>query len=82
MKTYLDALQEVLENGEVREDRTGVGTISLFGMQQRYDLRKGFQRQGADHARNARRQRPSKQCVSVNRRDGQSRQDLRKSILA
>jgi thymidylate synthase len=42
MKTYLDALQEVLENGEVREDRTGVGTISLFGMQQRYDLRKGF----------------------------------------
>ena len=42
MKTYLNALQEVLEHGEVREDRTGVGTISVFGMQQRYDLRKGF----------------------------------------
>lgn len=42
MKTYLNALQEVLERGEVREDRTGVGTISVFGMQQRYDLRKGF----------------------------------------
>lgn len=42
MKTYLDALKQVLEQGEVRDDRTGVGTISLFGMQQRYDLRKSF----------------------------------------
>ena len=42
MKTYLDALQQVLEHGEVRDDRTGVGTISLFGMQQRYDLSKSF----------------------------------------
>jgi len=42
MKTYLNALQEVLERGEVREDRTSVGTISIFGMQQRYDLRNGF----------------------------------------
>jgi thymidylate synthase len=42
MKTYLGALQQVLENGTVKEDRTGTGTISLFGMQQRYDLSKGF----------------------------------------
>ena len=42
MKTYLDALQEVLDKGTVKEDRTGVGTISYFGMQQRYDLTKGF----------------------------------------
>lgn len=42
MKQYLDALQQVLEQGEVRNDRTGVGTISLFGLQQRYDLSKSF----------------------------------------
>jgi len=42
MKTYLKALHEVLETGTVRTDRTGVGTISVFGMQQRYDLSKGF----------------------------------------
>ena len=42
MKTYLDALKFVLENGEVRDDRTGVGTIGVFGMQQRYNLSKGF----------------------------------------
>lgn len=42
MKTYLDALKFVLENGEVRDDRTGTGTIGVFGMQQRYDLTKGF----------------------------------------
>jgi thymidylate synthase len=42
MKTYLQALHEVLETGTVRQDRTGVGTISVFGMQQRYDLSKGF----------------------------------------
>ena len=42
MKTYLDALHNVLNNGTVREDRTGVGTIGVFGMQQRYDLTKGF----------------------------------------
>ncbi|MCA9385096.1 thymidylate synthase [Candidatus Dojkabacteria bacterium] len=42
MKQYLDALQFVLENGVKKEDRTGVGTISVFGMQQRYDLSKGF----------------------------------------
>jgi thymidylate synthase len=42
MKTYLQALHEVLETGTRREDRTGTGTISVFGMQQRYDLSKGF----------------------------------------
>ncbi len=42
MKTYLDALRDVLNTGTVREDRTGTGTIGLFGMQQRYDLTKGF----------------------------------------
>jgi thymidylate synthase len=42
MKTYLNALRQVLEHGEVRDDRTGVGTISLFGLQQRYDLKQSF----------------------------------------
>ena len=42
MKQYLDSLQYILDHGEVREDRTGVGTIGVFGMQQRYDLSKGF----------------------------------------
>jgi thymidylate synthase len=42
MKTYLNALQQVLDHGEVRDDRTGVGTISLFGMQQRYNLSESF----------------------------------------
>jgi thymidylate synthase len=42
MKTYLDALHNVLTNGTVREDRTGTGTIGVFGMQQRYDLTLGF----------------------------------------
>jgi thymidylate synthase len=39
---YLDALTYVLEKGTTKSDRTGVGTISVFGMQQRYDLSKGF----------------------------------------
>jgi thymidylate synthase len=39
---YLSLVKEVLENGEVKEDRTGVGTISIFGAQRKYDLRKGF----------------------------------------
>ncbi|MBT9554940.1 MAG: thymidylate synthase [Myxococcales bacterium] len=42
MKTYLDLIRDVLENGERREDRTGVGTLSIFGVQSRYDLRLGF----------------------------------------
>ena len=39
---YLTALRDVLETGTRREDRTTVGTISKFGMQQRYDLRQSF----------------------------------------
>ena len=42
MKTYLDNLKFVLDNGSVREDRTGTGTIGVFGMQSRYDLSLGF----------------------------------------
>jgi len=42
MKTYLDALRQVLDQGTVKQDRTGVGTISLFGMQQRYNLADAF----------------------------------------
>lgn len=42
MKQYHDLLQQILDHGETREDRTGTGTISLFGMQAKYDLREGF----------------------------------------
>lgn len=42
MKQYLSLVQEILEKGEQRKDRTGVGTISLFGIHRKYDLREGF----------------------------------------
>lgn len=42
MKQYIDTLRFILENGEERLDRTGTGTIGVFGMQQRYDLSKSF----------------------------------------
>jgi thymidylate synthase len=42
MYIYLNALRYVLENGKPRSDRTGGGTIGVFGMQQRYDLNQGF----------------------------------------
>ena len=42
MKQYLQALGDVINNGTVRDDRTGTGTIGIFGTQQRYDLSKSF----------------------------------------
>ncbi len=42
MRQYLTFLEHILENGVRRADRTGVGTISTFGYQMRFDLQKGF----------------------------------------
>lgn len=42
MKQYLDLVSEILENGIKKTDRTGTGTISIFGSQKKYDLREGF----------------------------------------
>lgn len=42
MHQYLSLVAEVLEKGEKKEDRTGTGTLSIFGMQRKYDLREGF----------------------------------------
>ena len=41
-QVYLDTLQDILENGDDRPDRTGTGTRSIFGMQLRFDLTQGF----------------------------------------
>jgi thymidylate synthase len=42
MQPYLDLVERALNDGEARQDRTGVGTRSLFGNQMRFDLRDGF----------------------------------------
>jgi len=42
MRNYLELLADVLEHGALRDDRTGVGTRSVFGRQLRFDLAQGF----------------------------------------
>lgn len=42
MKQYLALMRDILDNGVVKKDRTGVGTLSVFGRQLRFDLKEGF----------------------------------------
>ena len=42
MRQYLDLMQHVLEHGARKSDRTGTGTLSIFGAQLRFDLEAGF----------------------------------------
>ncbi|PAD79371.1 MULTISPECIES: thymidylate synthase [Paenibacillus] len=42
MRNYLELLQDIMDNGVKKEDRTGTGTLSVFGRQLRFDLSQGF----------------------------------------
>ena len=42
MRQYLELLQDILDNGAAKSDRTGTGTLSVFGRQYRHDLAQGF----------------------------------------
>src|SRR5690242_91340 len=42
MTPYLELMRDILENGTQKTDRTGTGTLSVFGHQMRFDLSKGF----------------------------------------
>ncbi len=42
MRQYLDLIEKIIVEGEHKNDRTGTGTLSIFGHQMRFDLQQGF----------------------------------------